>query len=143
MAILDYDDELSTAGGQAITAAAICGRVKDGGVARDWAAGEPVFPFMRVTGTAAFNPTTSATVEILAADDALLTENPVVLSTKSILAAALGANTLHPLPALLPGFKKRYLGAKVTPVGGDATTGKVIVGFIEQSARSANVVSTL
>jgi hypothetical protein len=143
MPVLDYDDEFTTAGGQAITAAAIGTKVKNAGAARDGGAGESVVPYARVTSTAASNPTTSMTIDVIGADDAALTSNPVVLSTKSVLAAALGANTLHSLPRLLPGTNKRYLGIKFTPVGGNATTGAFVAGLVSESARPQDGVNNL
>src|SRR5947209_5286378 len=118
--LLDMDDEFNlnqsaTLKGQLVTATAVLGRIKDAqagwpgpaaavatfGTAaaplvfrrRDWAAGELVVPYFAVTPAAAFNPTTSAQVDIIAADNADLVTSmttfngvafasaPVVLST--------------------------------------------------------------
>jgi hypothetical protein len=140
---LDYDDELTTAAGQAVTAAAIGTKVKDAGAARDWAAGEPVAAYARVTGAAASNPTTSMTIDIVAADNAALTTNPVVLATTTVLAAALTANSVHALPLLKAGANKRYLGVKFTPNGGNATTGSFIAGLCPAEGRPQDGVNSL
>ncbi len=135
MPILDYDNEFTTKDGQAVTADAIGTKVLDAGAAKDWGSGEPLSAYARITGTAASNPTTSETVDIVAADNALLTTNPVVLATVTILAAAALANSLHQLGRLKAGVKKRYLGCKFTNTGGAPTTGKWIVGLIDQHGR--------
>jgi hypothetical protein len=138
--ILDQGDEFTTAGGEAFTAAALgTGAVFDGGKALDWGAGEPLYPYVRVTHDADFNPTTSATFEFIAADNALLTTNPVTLSTKTVLVAALTKDTLHQCPPLLSGSNKQYLGFKVTPNGGNATTGKLIAGLVDKNGRPQNI----
>lgn len=143
MPILDYDDEFTTKDGQAITAAAIGTKQKDALKARDWGAAICAVPYARVTGTAASNPTTSMQIDVIAADDAVLTGNPVVLSTKTVLAAALVANSVHNLPRLLAGTKRRFLGMKFTPIGGNATTGAFIGGLIHDSARPQDGVNYL
>jgi hypothetical protein len=143
MPILDYDDEFTTAGGQAVTATAIGTRVKDAGAAKDWGAGEELFAYARVTGDAASNPTTSMTIDIIGADNAALTTNPVVLATTTVLVAALTANSLHRVGMLKGGSNKRYLGCKFTPNGGDATTGKFKVGLIPECARPEDGVHFL
>jgi hypothetical protein len=141
--ILDYDDELTTAAGQAVTATAIGTKVKDAGAARDWGAGESVTPYARVTATAASNPTTSMQIDFIGADNAALTTNPVVLSTKTILAAALLASSVHSFPPLLAGSNKRYFGVKFTPVGGNATTGAFVAGLVDRTARPQDGVNFL
>jgi hypothetical protein len=130
--ILDYDDELTTAGGQNMDGAASIGtKVKDAGKARDWGAGADVTPYMRITSAADSDVTTSFTVDFIGADDVALTSNPVVLSTKSILKAALTKNTVHRFPPLASGSNKRYFGVKFTPVGGNQASGaKAIVGLM-------------
>lgn len=134
--IVDQGDEFTTAGGEAFTAAALgTGNVFDAGNAVDWGAGEPLYPYVRVTHDAAFNPTTSATFEIIAADNAALSSNPVTLSTRTVLTASLTADSLHQMPPLLSGSSKRYLGFKCTPNGGNATTGKLIAGLVDKNGR--------
>lgn len=128
--LIDFDLEFTTSGGQAVTAAAIGTRVIDKGGNVDIGAGEPIVPFFRVTDDADFNPTTSVTVNIEGADDDGLTTNNEVLSTITVLVASLTADSIHRMPPLIPGFSKRYFGCRVTPNGGDATTGKLIVGLL-------------
>lgn len=141
--ILDYDDEFTTSGGQAVTAAAIGTKVKDATNARDWGAGQEIAAYARVTSTAASNPTTSMTIDVIGADNAALTTNPVVLATITVLAAALTANSVHNVGVLKAGAKKQYLGCKFTPNGGDATTGKFVCGLVGEGARTQNKVASL
>ncbi len=143
MPILDYDNEFTTAAGQAVTADAIGTKVKDAGAAIDWGAGEPVAAYARITADAASNPTTSETVDIVAADNALLTTNPVVLATVTILAAAATANSLHRLGVLKAGYQKRYLGCRFANTGGAPTTGKWKVGIIDTRARPQDGANAL
>jgi hypothetical protein len=137
--ILDQGDEFTAAGGEAFTAAAVGSIVMDAGKAVDWGAGEPLYPYVRVTHGANFNPTTSATFDFIAADNAALTTNPVTLSTKTVLVAALLLDTLHQMTPLLSGSSKQYLGFKCTPNGGNATTGSLIAGFVDKNGRQQNV----
>jgi hypothetical protein len=143
--IIDFEDEFTTSGGQAVTADAIGTKYKNAGTGktRDWGRGEAVYPYARITGTADSNPTTSETVDIVAADNALLTTNPVVLSTVTILAAAALANTVHAMPALLGGHQKQYLGCRFVNAGGAPSTGEWIVGLAHKSARPQNDVAQL
>ena len=143
MPILDYDNEFTTKNGQAVTAAASGTKVRDAGGAVDFGAGEQLVAFARVTGAAASNPTTSMTIDIVGADDAALSTNPVVLATATVLAAALTANSLHQLGTLKAGVKKRYHGCKFTPNGGNATTGSFIVGLIDRQGRPQDGVNYL
>jgi len=138
--ILDFVDEFTTSGGQAVTADAIGTKVKDAGVGytRDLGRGEPIYPYARITSDAASNPTTSETVDIVGADNAALTSNVVVLSTVTILAADALASTVHQMPPLKGGVQKRYHGCRFVNAGGAPTTGKWIVGLVEKSARPQN-----
>jgi hypothetical protein len=144
MPLLDQDDEFTlnqsaTVKGQLFTATAIGARQKGVvGQPRDWGAGEPVFAYFAVTPAAAFNPTTSATVDIVAADDAALTTNAVVLSTRTVLTAALLASRSFGLPALSTGTRRAILGARVTANGGAATTGALVIGLVHADARPAD-----
>src|SRR3954469_7138876 len=144
MPLLDQDDELTlntsaTIRGQAFTAPAIGGRQKGVvGQPRDWGAGEPVFGYVAVTPAAAFNPTTSATIDLVAADDAALTTNQVILSTRTIPVASLLAGRSFGLPALASGTRRAILGCRVTANGGAATTGALVIGLVQQDARPAD-----
>lgn len=137
MPILDAENQftepIDSAQGP-IIATAVANHVNDSGSSRgrDWATGEPVFPYLRVKQ--AFNNLTSLQVDIIAADANDLTGNPVVLSTKTILLAALLANTLHYLNALAPGTIRRFLGAKFTVNGIAPSTGTVICGLRSRGA---------
>jgi hypothetical protein len=139
--LLDMDDELTlntsaTIRGQAFTATAIGGRQKGVvGQPRDWGGGEPIFAYFIVTPAANFNPTTSATVDIVAADDAALATNAVVLSTRTVLTAQLLAGRIFGMPALASGTRRAILGARVTANGGAATTGALVIGLVAQNAR--------
>lgn len=125
MPIQDYDLELTTAGGQAFTGAAAVGtRVKNAGAAKDWGAGTLIFPWVKMTSDADSDVGTSMTFDLIAADDEALNTNPVVLSTVTVLKAALLKSTIHRMPPLKGGVQKQYLGFKFTPTGGNATTGK-------------------
>ncbi len=141
--ILDYDDEFTTAGGQAVTEAAIGTKVKDALAARDWGSGTSVAAYARVTSAAASNPATSMTIDIIGADNAALDSNPVVLATTTVLAAALTASSLHRIGILKAGSSKRYLGCKFTPNGGNASTGKFICSLVQDGARPQNKVGSL
>jgi hypothetical protein len=141
MPLLDMDDEFTlnqsaTTKGQLVTATAIGGRQKGVvGTPRDWGAGEPVFAYFAVTPAAASNPTTSMTVDIVGADDAALSTNAVVLSTRTVLVAALLAGRSFGMPALQAGVRKAVLGCRFTPNGGNATTGAYVCGLVWQNAR--------
>lgn len=144
MPLLDQDDELTlntsaTIRGQAFTATAIGGRQKGVvGQPRDWGAGEPVFGYVAVTPAAAFNPTTSATIDLVGADDAALTTNQVILSTRTIPVASLLAGKSFGLPALSSGTRRAILGCRVTANGGAATTGALVIGLVQADARPAD-----
>ncbi len=145
--ICDYSDELTYTAGPPATSkqsivgvagtAIVGGRVKDGGAARDCAAGEPKAAYLRCV-TAAVGATGGVQVDIVGADNALLTTNPVVLATKTIATAALTANSLHSLPLLAAGSQKRHLGVKITPLTTATTAGEVIVGLVPANARPQN-----
>lgn len=144
MPLLDQDDEFTlnqsaTVKGQLVTATAIGGRQKGVvGQPRDWGAGEPVFAYFAVTNAAASNPTTSMTVDIVAADDAALTTNAVVLATRTVLTAALLAGRSFGIGALAAGTRRAILGCRFTPNGGNATTGAYVCGLVQADARPAD-----
>lgn len=139
--LLDMDDEFTlnqsaTTKGQLVTATAIGGRQKGVvGQPRDWGAGEPIFAYFAVTPAANSNPTTSMTVDIVAADDAALTTNQAILSTRTVVTAQLLAGRLFGMPALLAGFRRAILGCRFTANGGAATTGAYVCGLVAQNAR--------
>lgn len=139
--ILDQDDEFTlnqsaTIKGQLVTATAIGGRQKGVvGQPRDWGGGEPIFAYFAVTPAAASNPTTSMTVDIVGADDAALSANQVILSTRTVLTAALLAGRIFGMPALSSGTRRAILGCRFTANGGAATTGAYVCGLVAQNAR--------
>lgn len=126
-------NQSATVLGELVTATAFLSAVKDGGSARDWGAGEQIKAYARVTGAAAFNPTTSATFDVGVADDKNGT-NFVVLATATVLAAALTAGAFVQMGILKSGTSKRYLLGRVTCTGGNATTGAIIMGLIDKNA---------
>lgn len=125
-------------------------------IRRDWGAGDVQIPFFFITPAAASNPTTSMTVEIWGADNPDLVTTmtavnglalpgggaPVVLSTRTFLAAVLTAGAIFSLPPLTPGFQRRYCGCKMTPNGGNATTGAWVVGFCNRDSRPQESVTS-
>lgn len=143
MALNDYQDELTTTAGPPVTstqsivgnaATAINGgKVKDGGAAGDWGAGEPIKAWMRVT-TAAVGATGGVQFDIVTSAASTLT-SPTVLTTKTIATASLTINSLHYIGTLKPGTRLRYLGAQITPLATATTAGSVIL-FLTKGADS-------
>ncbi len=137
--INDFSDELTyTSGGSPSSkqtvvgnfgTAIIGGRVKDAGAGyvKDWASGELHAWYVRFY-TALAGATGGLQVDLVAADNAALTTNPVVLATKTIALAAALVNTVHALPRPTPGTRKRFFGVKLTPLTANSTTGEVVVG---------------
>lgn len=135
--ITDYMDELThdptlDVSQQSIVGVAgtaiIGAKVKDGGAAGDWASGQILKPYLRCVA-AAVGATGGIQVDIVTDTAPGLATAPTVLSTKTIPTASLTANSLHSLPQLAPGTRKRYLGVKITPLATATTAGSVIVGF--------------
>lgn len=128
--VLDFDNEF-TEGEQAIVATAVGNHVLDAGVgnARDYGAGEAIYPYLKTGSAADFNNLTSLQVDIIASDAQDGTGNPVVLSTRTFLLAALLKNKIFPLPALFPGTKRRCLVGKFTVNGANPGQGTVICGL--------------
>jgi hypothetical protein len=122
--------------------AIVGGKVKDGGAAGDWGAGCEMQPVVRI-GTAVAGASGGVQFDIVTADNALLTSNPVVLSTRTIATASLTANSLHRLPQLAPGTRKRHLGVKVTPLTSDSTAGTAMVGLQPCGSTPQNRVNNI
>lgn len=120
-------NQSATVKGELVTAQAFLSAAKDGIAARDWGAGEQVFAYAKVTPAANFNPTTSATFDVGAADDKDGT-NFTVLATATVLVAKLVAGSFINIGFLKSGVLKRFLLGRVTPNGGNATTGAIIMG---------------
>lgn len=151
MPICDYADELTYDGTnktsrQSIVgvagAAIIGGRVKDGVAAKDWGAGEDRRAYLRCVD-ALVGASGGLQVDIVAADDGALVTNPTVLATKTIPAAQLTANSLHQLPRLAAGARKRRLGVKLTPLTTNSTAGSVVVGFLDKDGAPQDGVNWL
>lgn len=140
--ILDFDLE-GTEGEQFITATAQGNHVLDSGTAagRDWGSGDDVNAYVRVKQ--AFNNLTSLQIDVIASDASDGTGNPVVLSTITVLLAALTANSLQRMPPLKPGVKRRFLVWKFTVTGTAPTTGSVIAGLRSEDAAPQNGVNYL
>lgn len=136
MSLIDYSDELTYTVGPPATSkqsivgafgtAIVGGRVKDGGGAKDWGAGELIKVLIRVV-TAVAGASGGVQFDVVGADNALLTTNPVVLATRTIPTASLLINTLFSIGVIGAGSKKRFLGVKATPLTSNSTTGEVIV----------------
>lgn len=131
------DNETTLSEEQAVTASAISTDVYDLGEGLgNLGAGQPLM--FETLVTADFATLTSLDIQIVAADDAALTTNPVVVeSSGAVIAADLvsgyrfaGTLNLHE--------KKRYIGFKYVVAGSDATTGAV-TSFINLDVNSGDV----
>lgn len=125
--------------GQLITStAAEAGNTKvlDAGAAIDWGSGELVVPFVELVAGAALDVGTSIKIDIVASSTVALTGTAQILSTITILTAALVSTTgaIFAMPPLLPGYPRRYLGVIFT-ITGDASTGALVVGLVPKDAR--------
>lgn len=127
--------------GELVTATAFLSAAKDAGGVRDWGAGEQIFAFAKVTAAAAFNPTTSATFDVGAADDKNGT-NFTVLATATVLTAKLVAGSFVRIGYLASGVLKQFLLGRVTPNGGNATTGAIVMGLTDKNAQQASFGDT-
>lgn len=131
--ILDYEQELSAAGGQLFNAAD--GNAEYGSKSYDMmaagidpSAGEPIIAVFKVHD-ANSDVGTSLDLEITADDDEAAT-NEVSLAKETILVASLTAETIHyvgPLALSKIASTNRYIRAKVTTHGSAATAGKLKV----------------
>jgi hypothetical protein len=134
--INDYQDELTYTAGPPATSkqtvvgnfgtAIIGGKVKDGGANGDFGAGETIAVRLR-TVTALLGATGGLQCDLVTADNAGLTTNPVVLATKTLTLAQMVINSVFQLFLIPPGTRKRYLGIKLTPLTANSTAGEVIV----------------
>ena len=136
--IEDYEQELTSnpGDGQAFVATGFGGRPFDLGVAGvDPAVGEQLQFMWQVTQN--FNNLTSATVDVVAADDAAGT-NPVVVATSGAVVLANLTTVNSPVRRLgsvvnPTAIAKRWLLARVTVTGTAPTLGKVRV-WIQKGA---------
>ena len=135
----DYEQELTTAGGQAVTATAAGTKYYDEkGVADVGVGGAMVAGVTRISQD--FNNCTSLDIAIQACDDASGT-NAVTLVTKNVPLAQLtmsrGPFNVGVLPA---GTRKRYLRAYFTVNGAAPGQGKVRVWLADKGSLTENAV---
>lgn len=122
----DYEQELTTAGGQAITANAYGTKSYDQKAAADAAVGEPLHVFMQVV-SANFNTLTSLDIALVGDDDGA-GANEVTVVTKNFLAAELTtALGVRHVGIASPGVKKKFYRAKFTVNGSNPSTGALKV----------------
>lgn len=133
MAILD--STLLFSENQAVTVTAISENVmqfpatgtvpyEGAALARNLGPGNELPLFIQVTQD--FATLTSLTIDVVTADNAALTTNPVVLATTGAIPVATLKAGYKPNPRIFPdGTVKEYLGLKYTVTGTTATTGKV------------------
>jgi hypothetical protein len=124
------DKFLRVSDAQAVTVTAVSTDSIDLGTARDMGEGRDLTMSFAV-GTA-FAGGTSTKFEIIIADNAALTSNPVVVgSTDALLTAALTAGKLIPVTInpQVASLGKRYLGARYT-VSGTNSAGTVTAELV-------------
>jgi hypothetical protein len=126
--IIDYEQELTTAGGQAVTANGYGTKNYDQKGPVDGALGAPLHAFMQVVG-ANFNNLTSLDIAIVGDDDGAGTNEVVILTKNFLLAALTTALGVRRLGILPPGTRKKFLREKHTVTGTAPTTGKIVVWF--------------
>jgi hypothetical protein len=141
--ILDFEQELSTSGGQLFNASD--GNTEYGtrpfdmmAAGVDPAAGEPLEVLAQVD-TANSDVGTSYDIAVVNDTDGA-GSSAVTLVTRTILVAALTLHSLHRIGTIRPGqCTMRYLTAAVTTHGGTPTTGKLKIWL--QKARDATPVN--
>jgi hypothetical protein len=131
--ILDSQNLLSNQ--QAITATANSANVFDLSVARDLGPGSPLMFAIILTQTFLAAGAATLTAALVAADDAALTTNPVVLmqtdaiGKANLLAGVQLLRTQVPAMRLTALGAKRYIGLIYTVATGPFTAGKATAGF--------------
>lgn len=121
--------------GQAVTATAVSTDSIDLSQARDIFAGNDMVK-LRIDLTAAFATLTSLTFEIITTDNSDLTGNVTVVGSSGpvpLASLTLGARFLVEGNTRLRSTGQRYLGARYTVGGSNATAGAVLADFGDQA----------
>lgn len=118
---MNFDIQNQLCAAQSFTGAATVSEnaYEKGTAAQDISIGRPLSLLCRVTTAAGAGST--HTMDLLQADNDALTSNPVVLATKSILAAALTVGTIFEIPIPQGVMTKKYIGFQNTATGGATT----------------------
>jgi len=141
--LIDYEEELTTSGGQAITATVAGTRYYDGKGSADVGLGAPdLAGVARVVG-ADFNNATSFDIAIQACDDSSGT-NAVTIATKNIpLSGLTVARGPFNVGVCSAGIRKRWLRAYITVNGAAPSQGKLKVWLADTKSMPANVTFTV
>jgi len=117
---------------QAVTATAVSTNTIDLGVARDM--GEGMNLYMVFTVTETFATLTSLTIDVITDDNAALSSGAVNASTGAITLAsgglAAGQQYAVRINPDIAGVAERYMGAKYTVSGSNATAGKITADIV-------------
>lgn len=117
---------------QAVTATAVSTNTIDLGVARD--IGEGMDLYMVFTVTETFATLTSLTIDVITDDNAALSSGAVNASTGAITLAsgglAAGQQYAVRINPDIAGVAERYMGAKYTVSGSNATAGKITADIV-------------
>lgn len=126
------DALLRVSADQAVTATAVSTDKIDLSVARDIGEGRPLYFVFTVTET--FLTLTSLTFEVVTDDNASLSSPAVIGDTGAITLAsgnlAAGKQHIVVIPPQIASLGERYLGARYTVGGSNATAGKVTADIV-------------